>query len=216
MITLLVVAAAQQVPVLARQAAPNIYVTVQPAPGGPEWAKILISASVGAVLGISSNILMEFVKPSIAKRQLKKLIKAHLIPEATLSVHSIQACMRLFSEVNDVGKSGHYAMAFAKISIDGRSGEMYEHFSSEERVATHEIDRHMIVRAFYNDLHSVAKGVDEGKYGFTMLHVLISSLSHLGRSALDELGAPLDSRQHSANEEYYLELIRSAEADNPR
>jgi hypothetical protein len=213
---LTVAAAAQQVPVLARQVAPNIYVTVQPAPGMPEWAKILISASVGALLGISSNILMEFVKPSIAKRKLKKLIKAHLIPEATLSVRSIEACMRVFSEVNDVGKSGRYAMDFAKISIDCRSGEMYEHFLNEERVATHEIDRRMIVRAFYDELHSVAKGIDEGKYGFSILHALISSLSHLGRNALDELGTRLGWQQHSANEEYYVKLISSAEAENPR
>jgi len=54
--------------------------------------------------------------------------------------------MRVFSEVNDVGKSGRYAIAFAKISIQSRSGEMYEHLLDEERVATHEIDRHTAVR----------------------------------------------------------------------
>jgi hypothetical protein len=214
MITAFLITAVQQAPVLARQVAPNIYVTVQPgAPGLPEWARILISASVGALLGTSSSVLMEFVKPSIAKRQLKKFIKAHLIPEATLSAYSIEACRRVFGAVENVDKSGHYAMDFAKLRIDSRSGEMYEHFFNKERLATHEIDRHMALRAFYNELHAVAKGIDEGKYRFNILHALISSLSQLGRTALDTLGAPLEWRQHSEDEQRCLKLISDSEGE---
>jgi hypothetical protein len=60
-----------QTPVTLAQAPPQIYVTVQqPAGGMPEWLKILITAGEGALVGICSNIAMEYVKPWVAKRVL--------------------------------------------------------------------------------------------------------------------------------------------------
>lgn len=61
MLSFIVQAAAQQAPVLAKQIAPNVYVTVQQPPHGmPEWVKTLLSA---AVFGIATSTAMEFVKP---------------------------------------------------------------------------------------------------------------------------------------------------------
>ena len=48
----------------AHQLAPDVHIILLQLPptGMPEWAKILISAGVGALFGIVDNIAMEYVK----------------------------------------------------------------------------------------------------------------------------------------------------------
>jgi hypothetical protein len=45
------------------RAAPNVIYVRDAAGGMPEWVKITISAFVGALLAIGSNVAMEFIKP---------------------------------------------------------------------------------------------------------------------------------------------------------
>src|ERR1035438_2966710 len=75
---------------------PPINVTVQPPAGGmSEWEKTLISAGVGALFGILSSIAMEYVKPAIAKRSLKKTIEGHLGAEMSLNLGLVEALSEL-------------------------------------------------------------------------------------------------------------------------
>jgi hypothetical protein len=66
----------------------------------PEWLKILISAGTGALLGIVSNIGMEFVKPMIAQAVGRRRILNHLDEEfrgnygAFLAVRKLTGSMR--------------------------------------------------------------------------------------------------------------------------
>src|SRR4051794_37652562 len=74
---------------------PPIQVTVQSPPGMPEWIKILITAATGALLGIISNIAMEYVKPWIARRQLRKTVTAQLMNEFRENVSIVAAARRI-------------------------------------------------------------------------------------------------------------------------
>jgi len=204
------------------QAAPHlpngtpIYLTVQQQAGIPDWIKILISAAVGAAFGIGTSILMEFVKPSLGKRQLKKGIRVHLIDEATGALQAVEACMKIFGAVEDVARSGAIALTFAELKIGDRFGERYDHFFEEEKIATFEIDKAMLLRTFYAELRGLHKSLREHKYSFSVIHALISSSSQLGRDALESLEAPPFRSHTSAMEEHYLGLIASAEGQELR
>ena len=75
MLTLLLQAAQQ-----AKEVAPQVYVTVQqPPPGMSEWVRIVISAGVGAIFGISGNVVMEFVKPIIQRGKARKQLVNEMV-----------------------------------------------------------------------------------------------------------------------------------------
>jgi hypothetical protein len=184
-----------------------IYITVQQPAGIPDWIKIVISAAVGAVFGGGTSVLMEFVKPSISKRQLKKGMVVHLIAEAMDALQAIEACQRIFSAVEDVERSGAVALAFAEFQLHDHFGERYEHYFNEQKIATHEIDRQMLLRTFYAELRGLRNSLSEHRYSFQVIHAIISSVSRLGYDVLKDLGAPPFRSRQSAMEERYLGLI---------
>jgi hypothetical protein len=57
---------------------PPIKVFVQNPPGMSEWAKTLLSASVGFVFAMVASVVMEYVKPWIAARSLQRDMSSHL------------------------------------------------------------------------------------------------------------------------------------------
>jgi hypothetical protein len=63
------------------QSIPTIRVTVQAPPGMPFWETTIISALVGTFFGIATSIGMEFVKPAISNRLLKKTVLNQLDTE---------------------------------------------------------------------------------------------------------------------------------------
>jgi hypothetical protein len=64
----------------------------QPSPAGtPEWARTLITAAAGAVIGIGSNIVMEFVRPYIAKTVARRTMASQLSVELTRNLRLIEA-----------------------------------------------------------------------------------------------------------------------------
>jgi hypothetical protein len=151
------VALQQGAPELAKQIAPHVYVTVQPAPVGfPEWAKIMISASVGALFGIGSNVAMEFTKPSISKRQLKRRMATHLAAEVMDDLGNVEACLRMFGDI-DSARQMRIATEFAKARFGDKFGEKYDHFFEKEWIATQELDRRRALRGFYAELRAVQK-----------------------------------------------------------
>ena len=78
MLPLLVRAAFQ----VSGQTVPPITVVVQQPQGGtPEWIKVLVPATVGALVGIMSNIAMEYVKPWIQRSNLQRTMKRDLMRE---------------------------------------------------------------------------------------------------------------------------------------
>ncbi|MGB6946470.1 MAG: hypothetical protein WBE37_29000 [Bryobacteraceae bacterium] len=198
----------------------SINITVQePAGGMPEWERIIISAGVGALFSIIGSLIMEFVKPRIANRVLKKRIAVHLIQEVSGTLEAIEACRRAFDEVGDVRLSGSIAISYAGSRLEREIGEKYQHYFNAERVATYELDPQMLLRAFYgevgyfrNSIEGLRAAIDPTTTirTFSMMHATISAASTLGREALKELGAPTFTSHESAREQHHLGLIRAA------
>ncbi len=82
----------------ASQQLPPISVTVQQPPSWPVWLTTLFSAGVGAALGIGSSILMEYVKPLLAKRREKKLVVGQIGAELMENLSAFEAAQRIFQK----------------------------------------------------------------------------------------------------------------------
>jgi hypothetical protein len=65
----------------AAQSIPPIHVTIQSPPGLPFWQTTILSAVAGTFFGIASSIGMEFIKPHISSRLLKKTVLKQLDTE---------------------------------------------------------------------------------------------------------------------------------------
>jgi hypothetical protein len=132
------------------QTLPPINITVQPPAGAiPDWLKTVISAGLGALFGVVTSILMEFVKPLLSKRQLKKEMRVHLIAEADDALQAIEACLRIFNAVENSERSREVAVTFAGLTLGEGFGEIYDHFFNERKILTYEIDHHMALRGLY-------------------------------------------------------------------
>jgi hypothetical protein len=130
-------AAAQHLP----PGLPPINVTVQqPASGMPDWVKILISAGVGAVLGVGSNLLMEFVKPIIARRQMTRLVREQIVEEVLLALTPL----RIVGAENERIESrrprgpGNYASFGSLVKdLEMVSFDRYEHYLEIEKAVVY-------------------------------------------------------------------------------
>ena len=151
---------------LARQIAPNMYVTVQqPLPGMPEWVKILISAGTGALLGIASNIAMEYLKPWIAERATSKQLKEELTEELTDNLDLMQSFMSYLVKTKDdpeVEDSDIFARATA-ICLDV-SRDRYDYFYSEKKIALHNMPGKKPLIKFYGSINSLLRYAETQSY----------------------------------------------------
>lgn len=101
--------------VQAAQQLPPINVVVQQPPAGmPEWAKLLISAAVGAVFAIVGNIVMEYVKPMIQRRSITR----HLMVELTTSLSFAAGMQPAFQDLLTSSATMHEKQAAADACRD--------------------------------------------------------------------------------------------------
>lgn len=89
-----------------------IHITIQQPPGMPEWIKILITAGTGAMLGIISNIAMEYVKPWISRKQVRKTVEAQLKSELIENWIVIKESIRILEDAESKTKD-HVLAALA-------------------------------------------------------------------------------------------------------
>jgi hypothetical protein len=129
---------------------PPIHVTVQQPPGLPFWETTVISAVVGTFFGISSSVAMEFVKPEIARRLLRKTILKNLDQEfrenyaALLDAVEI---MRDYDTASEDLKAGiEMAMAEIRRCI---TKERYTHYKDREKALFFEADEGYRLGKFY-------------------------------------------------------------------
>jgi len=79
---------------------PPINVVVQNPPGMSEWAKTLLSASVGFVFAMVASVVMEYAKPWIAKRALHQDMSSHIREEVMLNLNLLVGAMNAIDHVN--------------------------------------------------------------------------------------------------------------------
>lgn len=73
------------------QAQPTVVYVREAAGGMSEFTKILISATVGALVGIVSNIAMEYIMPRISRKNLLKVVTDQLVSELIVNYHKVES-----------------------------------------------------------------------------------------------------------------------------
>jgi hypothetical protein len=155
----LLLQAAQQ----AKQAAPNVYVTVQqPPPGMSEWAKTLISACVGAIAGIASNSIMEVLKPMIVNSMAKRKVAKQLDSE-------VKSNLRLFEgtieEIHAAGSKMSGVAVPAYILKQKLRHIVYDLNFSDNKEIVYEIDPERNLTTFYGIIiRQLPAKVEENNY----------------------------------------------------
>jgi hypothetical protein len=185
---LLLLQAVQQAPTLAKQVGPNLYVTVQPSPAGmPEWVKILITALVGVVVGTVGNISMEFVKPKIARRQLRKTLSEQLDDELMLNLNAMESGKRILADARDKSEEKRrlalvYVSWIAQQSI---KRDRYDLYLAEEKALVYQIDDKKFLASFYDLVNEELLDLAR-KQNFVELLIRFGTASTMGRWYLQE------------------------------
>jgi hypothetical protein len=116
----------------------------------PESVKILITAAVGALVGIFSNIAMEYVKPWIAKQNLRKTITAQLAAELMDNLSLMEAADRMFKATKHRSESEQqHCILFSKTILSSIKNDRYTFYFEGEKSLVYEIDEGKTLTAFY-------------------------------------------------------------------
>ena len=135
----------------AAQQLPPIYVTVQqPAGGMPEWAKILISAATGALLGVISSIAMEYAKPWIAKRVMRSAMAVQLGIELMENQSKVEAAGRVLRETEEKSTEERtFALLACKVIASTIDSDRFDYYFAAQKVLVYELDEGRSLVTFY-------------------------------------------------------------------
>jgi hypothetical protein len=141
-----------------------VNVVIQQAPGMPEWIKILITAMAGAVVGFVSSLVMEFIKPAIAKRVGRKTVLAQLVGELTENISILEACFRIL-KVDEPHWNVEPALeraTFAKLS-SSTTDNRYQYYLLEQKAIVYELDEKKQLAEFYGRIKEYLPGTLKGE-----------------------------------------------------
>jgi hypothetical protein len=154
--------AAQQ----AKQVAPQVWVSVQPPAGGmPEWVKLLISAGTGALLGIASNVVMEYVKPWIARRVASQQLKDELTEELTDNLDLMNSLNLYLARTKDdstVEDSAIFSRAISAAADVTR--DRYDYFYEENKIVLHNTPGKKSLIKFYQSIKTTGHYSESNNY----------------------------------------------------
>jgi hypothetical protein len=195
----------------AAQHLPPINVTVQqPAGGMPEWVKILISAGVGALFGILSSIAMEYLKPYIAKRFLRKTVSAQVGAELVENLGEVEAAYRILEDAkNKSTDARRMANLNARMIGSSRKFDRYDHYFAEEKSVLYEIDEQQTLAAFNGALRSQSFS---GAHDSDELQRFFFMAAALGRLYITQHKLVFNPRA-SAFEDTYRGTLADSDAD---
>jgi hypothetical protein len=177
---LLLVAAQQQIP-------PINVIVQQPSGGMPEWLKILITAGTGALLGIISNIAMEFVKPGISKRLTLKALEEQLLSELKVNLNQVGASLRLILRAEEGTEDDEgAALSFIREILSLVSDDRYRFHFEGQKAMVYEIDAEKQLAAFYIEVGSARAYAHQLNVGMT--RVFLRAAANRGREFLKNRG----------------------------
>jgi hypothetical protein len=141
----------------AHAAAAPVHVIVDTVPSSgewPEWVKFLISAGVGAVVGIGSSILMEFVKPVIGKRVSRKDIAKHIDDEFLMNLRRVRTIGTMCEKSRGKSKEEIPPQYVIETVMAEMVSDRHEEFFQNEKAIVYEIDPKGYLRRFYSTAKS--------------------------------------------------------------
>jgi hypothetical protein len=207
MLLLLFQAAAEQTRAIVQAAPPQVFVTVQPPPGMPEWVKIIISASVGALLAVLGSVVMEFIKPKIARRQ----ISLQLVAEVKRNL----GYLKKVEEVIKAAANGEpLNMAHAEYLISNVWDERFRYYMKEQPIFVYQIDRQKTLEEMYqmakHDLPAALK--QGGKYesigGTGTAADIVMWAIHWGSCFVAFKSKPFYSQMMQSSQDYFRAKLK--------
>lgn len=139
------------------QAAPNTIYVREAASGMPEWVKILISAATGALFGIGGSVVMEFVKPAITKRRMRKIVIAQLAAELLDNMRYIDGAIRILKEAdNRIPPKRDAVISMAAMLLKLIDSDRFDHFFTNEKMLVYEVDDDKSLTDCYDAIKNTA------------------------------------------------------------
>jgi hypothetical protein len=142
---LLLAAAAQQLP--------PINVTVQSPPSWPVWETTLFSVGVGAAFGIGGNILMEWIKPIMAKRRERSLVVAQIGAELMENLSEWEGIGRILNKATTPSDI-ELAMLIAEMAASSVKTKRFEIYAEEFNDLVHMADAGNDISSVYESFGS--------------------------------------------------------------
>jgi hypothetical protein len=170
---LLLQAAAQRLPA----GLPPINVTVQqPAGGMPDWAKI----AIGALLAILTSLVVEIVKPSIAKASRKRDIARQVDPELMNNMATVESSYRVLRST-DPSVNVEAQVGLAQRILQVLRSDRYDLYFGTEKGVVFDLDEDQLLQRFYDVVSQLNLGHDlQG-----LAHWTATELGLLLRAAID-------------------------------
>jgi hypothetical protein len=173
------------------QAQPTVVYVRDAAGGMSETAKILISATVGALVGIVSNIAMEYVKPWIAKQNLKKTVTLQLVTELAVNYNNIESGVRALEKVTDSGADESRAMALAETILADIDTDRYDFNFASNKALVYEIDPRKRLITVYKALKAASMAAE--KLNYKRMKVAFKMASLQAQLFFEENGIPAEA-----------------------
>lgn len=147
-------------------------------------AAILISAGVGALLGIISSIAMEYVKPWVAKRLLRRTVSHQLVAELADNMREVGAAKNLLQEEASKPVS-ETILAVIKISMNTINSDRFDYYFAEQKAFVYELDEEKLLITFYNAMKTARPLVSDAE-NFTDLRQFVAMAYSLGKMYLEK------------------------------
>jgi hypothetical protein len=141
-------------------------------PGMPEWAKTLISAGVGAVFGILTSMITEFMKARQTRSTDLKELKRQIIPELRANLDRVETQYRMAKRAGE-GTKNHrtLALTFGKNILSTVSTDHYALGFEKQKALIYEIDPEKTLQDFYSLVASAQTANVSLDYG-SLIHYL--------------------------------------------
>ena len=183
---LLLIAAAQQVP--------TINVTVQQPPGLPVWVTALISAAIGAAFALTTNVLMEYVKPWITKRRTRQSVAKQITDEVATNMRVLEASLLVLKDIGNAGgpnqttRQREQAVYLMGI-VDFLRSTAYDHCLKQEVSTMIALDTQSFLRTFYSSC-SLARSLRSAQQIHPQFEETMRYALDTGRAYLKDKGVP--------------------------
>ena len=125
---------------------PPVYVTIQSPHGFPTWAVALISS----LAGFTSSLLMEYVKPVIARRRIRRTIKGQLAAEIIRNMHALHRAIELTERASTKSRLNKDAtVSYLKDIHEQISRDRYDYYHSSDKDVVYDLDQQGNLEQFY-------------------------------------------------------------------
>jgi hypothetical protein len=133
------------------QALPQtIHLTVQQPPGLPFWQTVIISAVAGTFFGLASSVAMEFIKPAISSRLLKKTVLKNLDKEFCENYGALLDAVELVSAYESAPEVVKQDITDVVQELAGSiTKERFTHYKETQKATFYEADEGYRLGKFY-------------------------------------------------------------------